>query len=167
MVDRKGLQSEHEKCYSDSVAMQLSKPSIIIHVDQTLNHEISVRGDNTNAEGRLTLADALVYACNQGVDKIIDLATLTGACVVALGPSIAGIFTPSDELAQEVTAASELSELSGEKFWRFPMEESYWEQMKSGVADMVNTGGRQGGSITAALFLREFISNKHIHSYGS
>nr|AAL77104.1 putative leucine aminopeptidase [Hordeum vulgare subsp. vulgare] len=57
------------------------------------------RGDNTNAEGRLTLADALVYACNQGVDKIIDLATLTGACVVALGPSIAGIFTPSDELA--------------------------------------------------------------------
>ncbi|KAI4987961.1 hypothetical protein ZWY2020_029591 [Hordeum vulgare] len=72
--------------------------------------------------GRLTLADALVYACNQGVDKIIDLATLTGACVVALGPSIAGIFTPSDELAEEVTA---VSELSGEKFWRLPMDESY------------------------------------------
>ncbi|KAE8821465.1 Leucine aminopeptidase 2, chloroplastic [Hordeum vulgare] len=64
---------------------------------------------------------------------IIDLATLTGACVVALGPSIAGIFTPSDELAEELTAASELS---GEKFWKLPMEESYWEQMKSGVADM-------------------------------
>ncbi|KAE8816485.1 Leucine aminopeptidase 2, chloroplastic [Hordeum vulgare] len=73
--------------------------------------------------------------CSMLVIKIIDLATLTDACVVALGPSIAGIFTPSDELAQEVTAASELS---GEKFWRFPMEESYWEQMKSGVADMVN-----------------------------
>ncbi|KAI4973582.1 hypothetical protein ZWY2020_041363 [Hordeum vulgare] len=86
----------------------------------------------------------------RSVDKIIDLATLTGACVLALGPSIAEIFTPSDELAQEVTAASELS---GEKFWRLPMEESYSEQMKSGVADMVNTGGRQGGSITAALFL--------------
>ncbi|KAE8795459.1 Leucine aminopeptidase 2, chloroplastic [Hordeum vulgare] len=69
--------------------------------------------------------------------------------VAALLP-VEGIFTPSDELVQEVTAASELS---GEKFWRLPMEESYWEQMKSGVADMVNTGGRQGGSITAALFL--------------
>lgn len=63
-----------------------------------------------------------------------------------------GIFTPSDELAKEVTAASEVS---GEKFWRLPLEESYWESMKSGVADMVNTGGRQGGSITAALFLKQ------------
>ncbi|XP_044974117.1 leucine aminopeptidase 2, chloroplastic-like [Hordeum vulgare subsp. vulgare] len=99
----------------------------------------------------------LFYACNQGVDKIIDLARLIGACVVALGPSIAGIFTPSDELAQEVIAASELS---GEKFWRLPMEESYLEQMKSGVADMVNTGGRQGGSITAALFLKQFVDEK-------
>ncbi|KAI5019745.1 hypothetical protein ZWY2020_044633 [Hordeum vulgare] len=77
--------------------------------------------------------------CSMLVIKIINLATLTGACVVALGPSIAGIFTPSDELAQEVTVATELS---GEKFSRLPMEESYWEQMKSGVADMVNTGGR-------------------------
>lgn len=63
-----------------------------------------------------------------------------------------GIFTPSDELAKEVAAASEVS---GEKFWRLPLEESYWESMKSGVADMVNTGGRQGGSITAALFLKQ------------
>jgi hypothetical protein len=63
-----------------------------------------------------------------------------------------GIFTPSDELAKEVAAASEVS---GEKFWRMPLEESYWESMKSGVADMVNTGGRQGGSITAALFLKQ------------
>ncbi|KAI4970665.1 hypothetical protein ZWY2020_001579 [Hordeum vulgare] len=70
----------------------------------------------------------VVLVAELGVDKIIDLATLTGACIVALGPSIAGIFTPSDELAQEVTAASELS---GEKFWRLPMEESYSEQMKS------------------------------------
>ncbi|KAF2310392.1 hypothetical protein GH714_009011 [Hevea brasiliensis] len=99
---------------------------------------------------RLTLADALVYACNQGVEKIVDLATLTGACVVALGPSIAGVFTPSDALAKEVLTAAEVS---GEKLWRMPLEESYWESMKSGVADMVNTGGRQGGAITAALFL--------------
>ncbi|KAG1326568.1 Leucine aminopeptidase 2, chloroplastic [Cocos nucifera] len=129
--------------------------------------------NNTDAEGRLTLADALVYACNQGVEKgnnrgeggdvenflweIVDLATLTGACVVALGPSIAGFFTPSDDLAKEITEASEIT---GEKFWRMPLEESYWESMKSGVADMVNTGGRQGGAILAALFLKQFVDEK-------
>nr|VDD58289.1 unnamed protein product [Brassica oleracea] len=113
--------------------------------------------NNTDAEGRLTLADALVYACNQGVDKIVDLATLTGACVIALGTSMAGIYTPNDELATEVIAASEKS---GEKLWRMPLEESYWEMMKSGCADMVNTGGRAGGSITAALFLKQFVSEK-------
>ncbi|EMS51906.1 Leucine aminopeptidase 2, chloroplastic [Triticum urartu] len=117
-----------------------------------------VEVDNTDAEGRLTLADALVYACKQGVDKIIDLATLTGFCRVALGPSIAGILTPSDELHEEVAAASEVS---GEKFWRLPLEESYWETMKSGVADMLNTGAiPQGGVITAALFLKQFVDEK-------
>ncbi|KAF6162488.1 hypothetical protein GIB67_026326 [Kingdonia uniflora] len=121
----------------------------------TASNGKTIEVNNTDAEGRLTLADALVYACNQGVEKIVDLATLTGACVVALGPSIAGVFTPSDELAKEVFAASEIS---GEKFWRMPMEESYWDSMKSGVADMVNTGGRQGGSITAALFLKQFVA---------
>ncbi|KAL5698949.1 Leucyl aminopeptidase yscIV [Ranunculus cassubicifolius] len=123
----------------------------------TASNGKTIEVNNTDAEGRLTLADALVYACNQGVEKIVDLATLTGACVVALGPSIAGVFTPSDELAKEVMAASEIS---GEKFWRMPMEESYWDSMKSGVADMVNTGGRQGGSITAALFLKQFVDEK-------
>ncbi|OMO61756.1 hypothetical protein CCACVL1_23288 [Corchorus capsularis] len=117
----------------------------------------TIEVNNTDAEGRLTLADALIYACNQGVDKVIDLATLTGACIVALGPSIAGVFTPSDDLAKEVFQASETS---GEKFWRMPLEESYWESMKSGVADMVNTGGRQGGAITAALFLKQFVDEK-------
>ncbi|KAL5840031.1 hypothetical protein ACOSQ3_012696 [Xanthoceras sorbifolium] len=123
----------------------------------TASNGKTIEVNNTDAEGRLTLADALVYACNQNVDKIIDLATLTGACVVALGPSIAGMFTPSDDLAKEVFAATEVS---GEKLWRMPLEESYWESMKSGVADMVNTGGRQGGSITAALFLKQFVSDK-------
>ncbi|KVI11720.1 hypothetical protein Ccrd_009880 [Cynara cardunculus var. scolymus] len=123
----------------------------------TASNGKTIEVNNTDAEGRLTLADALVYACNQGVDKIVDLATLTGACVVALGPSIAGVFTPSDELAKEVVAASEVA---GEKLWRMPMEESYWESMKSGVADMVNTGGRQGGSILAALFLKQFVDEK-------
>ncbi|KAL4654374.1 leucine aminopeptidase 1-like [Castanea sativa] len=123
----------------------------------TASNGKTIEVNNTDAEGRLTLADALVYACNQGVEKIIDLATLTGACVVALGPSVAGIFTPSDDLAKEVIAASEAS---GEKLWRLPLEESYWESMKSGVADMVNTGGRPGGAITAALFLKQFVDEK-------
>ncbi|KAF5469485.1 hypothetical protein F2P56_013552 [Juglans regia] len=123
----------------------------------TASNGKTIEVNNTDAEGRLTLADALVYACNQGVEKIVDLATLTGACVVALGPSIAGIFTPSDDLAKEVLAASEVS---GEKLWRMPLEEGYWESMKSGVADMVNTGGRPGGAITAALFLKQFVDEK-------
>ncbi|XP_062219120.1 leucine aminopeptidase 2, chloroplastic-like [Phragmites australis] len=125
----------------------------------TASNGKTIEVDNTDAEGRLTLADALVYACNQGVDKIIDLATLTGAIRVALGPSIAGIFTPSDELAREFVAASEVS---GEKFWRLPMEESYWESMKSSVADMLNTGPMQpkGGAITAALFLKQFVNER-------
>ncbi|KAK1417161.1 hypothetical protein QVD17_26284 [Tagetes erecta] len=123
----------------------------------TASNGKTIEVNNTDAEGRLTLADALVYACNQGVHKIVDLATLTGACRVALGLSIAGIFTPSDELCKEVVAASEVA---GEKLWRLPMEESYWESMKSGVADMVNTGSPQGGSITAALFLKQFVDEK-------
>ncbi|XP_022750260.1 leucine aminopeptidase 1-like [Durio zibethinus] len=123
----------------------------------TASNGKTIEVNNTDAEGRLTLADALVYACNQGVEKIVDLATLTGACIVALGPSIAGVFTPSDDLAKEVFEASEVS---GEKFWRMPLEESYWESMKSGVADMVNTGARTGGAITAALFLKQFVDEK-------
>lgn len=123
----------------------------------TASNGKTIEVNNTDAEGRLTLADALVYTCKQGAEKIIDIATLTGACVVALGPSIAGFFTPSDELAQEVLTASEIS---GEKLWRMPLEESYWESMKSGVADMLNTGASQGGAITAALFLKQFVDEK-------
>ncbi|KAE8678692.1 Leucine aminopeptidase 2 [Hibiscus syriacus] len=123
----------------------------------TASNGKTIEVNNTDAEGRLTLADDLVYSCNQGVEKIVDLATLTGACVVALGPSISGVFTPSDDLAKEVLEASEVS---GEKFWRMPLEESYWESMKSGVADMLNTSGRQGGAINAALFLKQVVDEK-------
>lgn len=125
----------------------------------TASNGKTIEVDNTDAEGRLTLADALVYACNQGVDKIIDLATLTGAIRVALGPSIAGILTPSDELAEEFAAAYEVS---GEKFWRLPMEESYWESMESSIADMLCAGPLQpqAGAITAALFLKHFVDDK-------
>jgi leucyl aminopeptidase len=116
----------------------------------------TIEVNNTDAEGRLTLADALVFADKLGVDAIVDLATLTGACIVALGSEIAGMFTPSDELASELQTASESA---GEKFWRMPMEEKYFEGLKSGIADMKNTGPRAGGSITASLFLKQFVKD--------
>jgi len=114
----------------------------------------TIEVNNTDAEGRLTLADALIFADKLGVDAMIDLATLTGACVVALGDDIAALFSPDEQLAQSLSAAAELS---GEKVWRMPMEEKYFEGLKSVVADMKNTGPRAGGSITAALFLKQFV----------
>jgi leucyl aminopeptidase len=120
----------------------------------TASNGKTIEVNNTDAEGRLTLADALVYANNLKVDKIVDLATLTGACIIALGNDIGGMFTPNDELAQELTEASKKG---GEKFWRMPMEDSYFEMLKSNIADMVNTGGRAGGSILASLFLKQFV----------
>jgi leucyl aminopeptidase len=114
----------------------------------------TIEVNNTDAEGRLTLADALVFAEKLGVDAIVDLATLTGACVIALGDEIAGLFTPDDTVAQELLQASEKA---GEKLWRMPMEEKYFEGIKSPIADLKNTGPRPGGSITAALFLKQFI----------
>lgn len=116
----------------------------------------TIEVNNTDAEGRLTLADALVYAEKLEVDAIVDLATLTGACVVALGNDIAGLWSTDDALAQEMKTAAELA---GEKFWQLPMEEKYFEGLKSQIADMKNTGPRAGGSITAALFLKQFIKD--------
>ncbi|UFP93690.1 leucyl aminopeptidase [Gloeobacter morelensis] len=120
----------------------------------TASNGKTIEVDNTDAEGRLTLADALVFSEKLGVDAIVDLATLTGACVVALGNDIAGLLTENEELARQIRAAGEAS---GEKFWQLPMEESYFEGMKSVVADMRNTGSREGGTITAALFLKQFV----------
>ena len=116
----------------------------------------TIEVNNTDAEGRLTLADALVYAEKLEVDAIVDLATLTGACIVALGNNIAGLWSTDDTLATEMKNAAELA---GEKFWQLPMEEKYFEGLKSEIADMKNTGPRPGGSITAALFLKQFIKN--------
>jgi leucyl aminopeptidase len=120
----------------------------------TASNGKTIEVNNTDAEGRLTLADALVFTEKLGVDAIIDLATLTGACIIALGDDIAGLFSPDDALAAQVEKAGEAS---GEKFWRLPMEEKYFEGLKSGIADMKNTGPRPGGSITAALFLKQFV----------
>jgi leucyl aminopeptidase len=88
------------------------------------------------------------------VDAIVDLATLTGACVVALGNDIAGLWSTDEGLANQLLTASKTA---GEKFWQLPMEESYFEGLKSLHADMKNTGPRPGGSITAALFLKQFV----------
>ena len=111
--------------------------------------------NNTDAEGRLTLADALLYACEQKPDAVVDLATLTGACVVALGNEMAGFWSNNDELA---SALEQSAKNGGEGIWRMPLRQSYRDGLKSLLADMKNTGPRAGGSITAALFLKEFVS---------
>jgi leucyl aminopeptidase len=110
---------------------------------------------NTDAEGRLILADALSLAERDGCDLMVDLATLTGACVVALGTHYAGLFTDNEELA---TALQSAGDLSGEHLWRLPLAPEYRDLIKSPIADIKNTGGRWGGAITAALFLREFVA---------
>lgn len=120
----------------------------------TASNGKTIEVNNTDAEGRLTLADALVFAEKLGVDAIVDLATLTGACIIALGDSIAGLWSPDDTLATEFKQAAELA---GEKMWQMPLEDKYFEGLKSLVADMKNTGPRPGGSITAALFLKQFV----------
>ena len=120
----------------------------------TASNGKTIEVNNTDAEGRLTLADALVYADKLGVDAMVDLATLTGACIVALGNDLAGLFSPDDELAGNLSQAAEAA---GEKLWRMPMEDKYFDGLKSIVADMKNTGPRPGGSITAALFLKQFV----------
>jgi leucyl aminopeptidase len=122
----------------------------------TASNGKTIEVNNTDAEGRLTLADALVYADALGADAIVDLATLTGACVVALGNDIAGLWSDTDELADGLLAAAKPA---GEKYWRMPLEDSYFDAMKSTHADMKNTGSRAGGSITAALFLKKFVKD--------
>lgn len=114
----------------------------------------TIEVDNTDAEGRLTLADALCYADELGVDEIIDLATLTGACMVALGNQAAGIVGNNDELVKRIIKTAKEC---GERYWELPMYEEYKESLKSSVADMQNTGSRWGGASTAGLFLKEFV----------
>ncbi len=111
---------------------------------------------NTDAEGRLALADGLAYARRLRPDLIVDAATLTGACMVALGKTCSAYYATDDTLAEQWrTAASE----AGESFWRMPLLPELREQLKSDIADLKHTGERWGGSITAALFLREFVGN--------
>lgn len=111
---------------------------------------------NTDAEGRLILADALALAARQKPDYMINLATLTGACVVALGTQVGGIFSNHQPLADQLTRCARDV---GEKLWQLPLVKEYREQIKSSVADMKNIGGSHGGAITAALILQEFVDN--------
>ncbi|KAI9335272.1 peptidase M17, leucyl aminopeptidase, partial [Obelidium mucronatum] len=116
----------------------------------------SIEVDNTDAEGRLILADAINYTCKTYTPKsLVELSTLTGAMDVALGYPYAGVFTTSDELWNSL---KEAGDVSGEGLWRMPMDvEAYKPQIKSDVADLKNVGGRSAGSITAAIFLQEFV----------
>jgi leucyl aminopeptidase len=110
---------------------------------------------NTDAEGRLILADALAYGVEHyKPDAVVDVATLTGAVVIGLGHHRTGLLANNDELAQNVLAAGERA---GELLWRLPLAEEYKEQLKSKVADLKNIGGKPGGTITAATFLQEFV----------
>jgi len=111
---------------------------------------------STDAEGRLILADALSYAQKLGLSPLIDLATLTGACRVALGMLYSGLFGNDRDWVDKVLVAAERT---GERMWHMPMPEEYKEQIKSEIADVKNTGNRYGGAITAALFLAEFVGN--------
>ncbi|GAB4216321.1 MAG: leucyl aminopeptidase [Sandaracinaceae bacterium] len=116
---------------------------------------------NTDAEGRLVLADVLFHASKLEPDFMIDHATLTGACMVALGPWTAGLFANDDDLARRYLEAAEVE---GESFWRMPLNDDLRDSLRSDVADLKHTGDKHGGSITAALFLREFIGKtKWLH----
>jgi len=112
---------------------------------------------NTDAEGRLVLADALWYAQHLGATHMIDVATLTGACVVALGRSTSGLFGTPDAWVQTVRSAADRA---GERAWQMPLFDDYFEQLKSEVADMSNVGGRPAGAITAATFLKQFAGDR-------
>ena len=109
---------------------------------------------NTDAEGRMILADALAWAARDKPHYLLDYATLTGACVVALGKSGAGLFSPDDELAAGLLSAATTAD---ERLWRLPLWAEFTRQMKGTHADLRNTGGRWGGASTAAAFLSRFV----------
>jgi leucyl aminopeptidase len=120
----------------------------------TMRNGKTVEVLNTDAEGRLILADALSYAVESKPDLLLDLATLTGACIVALGLKIAGLFSNDDVFAQAVLDAAKST---GERAWRLPLDDDFQDALKSQVADLKNIGGKWGGAATAAKFLQQFV----------
>jgi leucyl aminopeptidase len=127
-----------------------------------LGDVITIRGGttvevvNTDAEGRLVMADALVLATEEPVDAIVDIATLTGACMRALGTQVAGVIGNDQGLVDQVRAAAEATD---EPVWQLPLEARYRKELESPVADLKNLGGANAGAITAALFLAEFVGD--------
>lgn len=121
----------------------------------TARNGTTIEVHNTDAEGRLVLADVLAYAVDDGVDSIVDLATLTGACVVALGEEITGVFPNNQQLADELCAGATAA---GEFFWQMPMHDHFEPLLKSNFADCKNVGPRWGGAVTAAKFLEKFVN---------
>jgi leucyl aminopeptidase len=111
---------------------------------------------NTDAEGRLILADALAYARNQGATRLIDIATLTGACVVALGHINAGMMGTDQEIMERLRCGARVT---GERFWQLPLDDEYRKSIRSQIADIKNVGNRWAGAITAAKFLQEFVED--------
>jgi leucyl aminopeptidase len=126
-----------------------SKPGDVVTTMAGLTIEIL----NTDAEGRLVLCDALTYAERYKPAAVVNMATLTGACVVALGHHHSGLFANNDELAAQLQAAGQNQ---SDTAWRMPIDEAYHEQLKSNFADMANIGGMPAGSVTAACFLSRF-----------
>lgn len=126
------------------------RPSDVLRSRKGLTVEVV----NTDAEGRLVLADLISYALDLEPTELIDVATLTGACIVALGRTMAGAFVDDEEMARDLEAAWHRS---GERFWRMPIDPEMRDELKSDVADIKNLGERYGGAISAALFLREFV----------
>jgi leucyl aminopeptidase len=111
---------------------------------------------NTDAEGRLILADAITYARELGAKRIVDLATLTGAVSVALGSVYTAVLGNDEQWVADVIAAGKEA---GERYWQLPLDDAYREQIKSDIADIKNTGGRKAGTITAAYFIKEFVGD--------
>ncbi|MDH3717502.1 MAG: peptidase M17, partial [Planctomycetota bacterium] len=123
----------------------------------TARNGTTIEIHNTDAEGRLVLADSLAVAVDQGADKIIDLATLTGACVVALGEHVVGVMSNDHDWCDSVLEAADAT---GEAAWQLPMFDEFDEQIKSKIADIKNTGeGRWGGAMTAAKLLERFVDD--------
>jgi leucyl aminopeptidase len=136
-------------CVENMVGSRAQRPGDIVTAMSGKTIEVL----NTDAEGRLILADALAYARQQGCTHLVDAATLTGAVVVALGHIHVGVFANNEALQDRVLQASKAE---GERMWPLPMDDDYKEYLKSAFADLGNIGGRWGGAITAAIFLKEF-----------
>ncbi len=131
-----------------------TKPGDVV----TAMDETTIEILNTDAEGRLILADAITYAKKYEPTAVIDIATLTGAAIVALGRKVAALYSTDDELLERLKAASAST---GEKLWPMPLYKHYEEQLKSDIADIKNVGGKEAGCITAATFLKHFADNDH------